>query len=35
MYTKLKYSLESLQLALELLILPLLIIIESEKEITE
>jgi hypothetical protein len=30
-----KYALESLQLALELLILPLLIIIESEKAVTE
>lgn len=30
-----KYALESLQIALELLILPLLIIIESEKGATE
>lgn len=30
-----KYSFESLQIALELLILPLLIIIESEKGVTE
>jgi hypothetical protein len=30
-----KYSLDSLQLALELLLLPLLIIIESGKGVTE